>query len=281
MKIGFIGAGKVGCSLGKYFSANGLDISGYYSRSLSSSEFAAELTGTSAFKDISGLLNASDTVFITSPDGEIKSVYDQLKKLDLRGKVLCHCSGAMTAGEAFPDIEKYGAKGCSVHPLFPVSSKTDSYKELSKAFFCIEGDNETSENWCSILRSMGNNARMISGENKSSYHAACAIMSNLVCGLAAVSVELLEGCGFSEKEALAALRPLAENNIGNISSIGPTAALTGPIERNDSGTIRRHIDCIPEGTDTDIYKSVSRKLVALAQERHPEADYSQISELIK
>lgn len=30
MNIGFIGAGRVGFSLGKYFSENGINISGYY-----------------------------------------------------------------------------------------------------------------------------------------------------------------------------------------------------------------------------------------------------------
>ena len=32
MQIGFIGAGKVGFSLGRYFAENGLTVSGYYSR---------------------------------------------------------------------------------------------------------------------------------------------------------------------------------------------------------------------------------------------------------
>jgi predicted dinucleotide-binding enzyme len=46
MKIGFIGAGKVGFSLGKYFCEHGLDVIGYFSRNPQSALQAAEFTGT-------------------------------------------------------------------------------------------------------------------------------------------------------------------------------------------------------------------------------------------
>ena len=49
MKIGFIGAGKVGFSLGKYFAENGAELSGYYSRTESSAHEAAAFTGSKAF----------------------------------------------------------------------------------------------------------------------------------------------------------------------------------------------------------------------------------------
>ena len=46
MKIGFIGAGKVGFTLGRYFSMDGIDVTGYYSRTSRSAMEAAEFTGT-------------------------------------------------------------------------------------------------------------------------------------------------------------------------------------------------------------------------------------------
>lgn len=280
MKTGFIGAGKVGSTLGKYFSENGIELSGFYSRSISSARTAAEFTGSAAYSDINELVRDSDTIFITVPDGVISYIYDQLRALDISGKTLCHCSGSMTTKETFPDIEKAGAKGCSIHPLFPVSSRTDSFKDIHSAFFCIEGDRETACQWRDILRSMGNPTRMISGSSKSSYHAACAIMSNLVCALAETSLELMKACGFTEKEALAALRPLAENNIKNIFTLGPTAALTGPIERCDTGTVQKHLDSISGETDNELYRSVSRKLVEVAQKKHPDTDYDELREIL-
>jgi len=279
MKIGFIGAGKVGFSLGKYFSENGVEISGYYSRSESSAREAAAFTGSELFVSAEELVSSVDTVFLTVPDSAIKETYNALPKELLCGRQICHCSGAMAAMEAFPNIAEYGAKGTSIHPLFPISSKTESYKELSNAFFCIEGD--CAEEWRAVLSGMGNPTRIITSDIKSRYHASCSVASNLVCGLMAVSVELLEQCGFTADEALAALEPLAVSNMKRIFAVGPISAMTGPVERNDVSTVKKHIACISGGTNADIYRAVSEKLTEMAKERHPQADYTDMEKLLR
>jgi len=278
MKIGFIGAGKVGVSLGKYFSENGMEISGYFSRTERSALEAAVFTGSELFVSAEELVSASDAVFLTVPDGAIKDTYLSLPKELLKGKQLCHCSGAMSAEEAFTNVAEYSAKGTSIHPLFPISSKTESYRELHNAFFCIEGG--CAAEWSAILSDMGNPTRIITSDIKSRYHAACSVASNLVCGLMAESAELLEQCGFTE-EALSALEPLAMSNMKRIFTVGPTAALTGPVERNDVSTIKKHIACINDGNDSDIYRAVSKKLTEMAKERHPQADYTEMEKLLR
>ncbi len=279
MKIGFIGAGKVGFSLGKYFAENRLEVSGYFSRSESSAREAAVFTGSEVFLSPEELLKGSDAVFITVTDGAIKDVYLSLPKELLSGKQLCHCSGSMSAAEAFPDIAAHGAKGTSIHPLFPVNSKSDSYKELKNSFFCIEGD--CAEEWCSIFSELGNPTRMIDNSIKMRYHAACCIASNLVCGLIEESRTLLMQCGFSGDEAVAALEPLVMSNIQRIFTVGPTDALTGPVERNDVSTVKKHISCIENDTDREIYISVTKKLVEMAQNRHPGSDHTEMKKLLK
>ena len=44
MTIGFIGAGKVGCTLGKYFSTHGAAVTGYYDRNTQAAKEAAQFT---------------------------------------------------------------------------------------------------------------------------------------------------------------------------------------------------------------------------------------------
>ena len=279
MRIGFIGAGKVGFSLGKYFSENGMEITGYFSRSENSAREAAEFTDSEYFDSCEKLINASDAVFLTVPDGAILETYLAFPKDTLAGKRLCHCSGALSSDTAFPDIAKYKAKGTSIHPLFPVSSKTESYKELGSAFFCIEGD--CAEEWSGILSGMGNPTRIISSDIKSRYHAACSVASNLVCGIMAESVRLLGQCGFTEKEALTALEPLAMSNIRHIFEVGAEKALTDPVERNDVSTVKKHIVSIDDETGLAVYKAVSRKLTEIAEKRHSESDYSEMNEILK
>ena len=121
MKTGFIGAGKVGFTLGKYFSSkenDSIKVTGYYSRNTKSAEEAAQFTETQAFTDMGALIEASDVLFLTVPDGSIKEVYEQVRQYPIQGKYICHCSGSLSAGEAFPGIDQTGAYEYSVHPLF-------------------------------------------------------------------------------------------------------------------------------------------------------------------
>ena len=182
----------------------------------------------------------------------------------------------MTANEAFGELSSLGAYGCSIHPLFPVSSRYESYKELKDAFFCLEGDTEAVETWKELFTGFGNPVRVISGDTKKEYHAACAISSNLVCALAAESIGLMEKCGFSEEEALAALSPLAVANIKKVFSAGPVNALTGPVERCDISTVKKHLDCLPEGPGKEMYRAVSLRLTDTAAKKHPDTDYSEM-----
>ena len=281
MRIGFIGAGRVGSSLGKFLRLNGADISGYYSRSASSALAAAEFVGADCFGSIAELCASSGVIVLTVPDGELKSVYESLAAEDINGRLLCHCSGAMSSDEVFDGIEKRGAHGCSVHPLFPVSSIYSSYKELGKAYFCLEGSREGTLFWQDTLVPLGVHVRVIDSAVKSRYHAACTVMSNLVCALADESLSLMLSCGFEKDEALAALRPLAESNLNGIFAADPSTALTGPVERNDVETVRRHLDCLTDPSDRNIYAAASLRLAEMAQRRHPERDYSQLTELLQ
>ena len=53
-----IGAGKVGCSMGKYMIEHGFKVAGYVSRHRESSEQAGTFTGTKVFEDLYELIQA-------------------------------------------------------------------------------------------------------------------------------------------------------------------------------------------------------------------------------
>ena len=56
MKFGFIGAGKVGFSLGKYFADHDLDVVGYYSEAKQDSREAAEFTNSKSYDSLDELV---------------------------------------------------------------------------------------------------------------------------------------------------------------------------------------------------------------------------------
>ena len=282
VRIGFIGAGKVGFSLGKFFAEGGLTLSGYYSRSIESAREAAAFTGSECFETLEAIFAASDAVFVTVPDGAINGVYNQIRELgiELAGKQLCHCSGSLTAAEVFPGLEETGATGYSLHPLFPVSSKTETYRELPGAFFAIEGDDAHLGEWKGRLEALGPKAPIIPGDSKKRSHGACAISSNLVCALVQQSLDMLVECGFTEESALGAIAPLMLANINHVAEDGPAGALTGPIERNDVGTVAAHLACLDKPVEHELYRYASLKLVEVAQKKHPEADYGPMKQVL-
>ncbi len=280
MKTGFIGAGKVGFTLGKFFAANNIQVTGYCSRRRESAKEAAAFTGTTVYDSIGELVQDSDAVFLTVPDSAISSVFEELKEFDLTGRLICHCSGAMTAKEAFPGIRDKGAYGYSIHPLFPIHSKYDAYRELAGAFFCIEGDSLYINCLYETLKSLGLNAKVIASDVKVKYHAACTISSNLVCALVQESLNLMEACGFTKSSALEALTPLIESNVRNILKEGPVRALTGPVERNDVSTVRKHLGCFPTQTEENLYRVLSRELIKVAEQKNSHISYTELKNVL-
>ena len=279
MKIGFIGAGKVGATLGKYFGMHGAEISGYCSRSPESAAWAAAFTGSACFDSPEALAAASDAVFLTVPDGQIAACWEDLRQLPLQGKSVCHCSGALSSA-VFAGAEEAGVSAYSIHPLFAVSSREDSWQEIHRAVFAIEGSGSGLDDWENFLQSMGNTVCRISGENKDLYHAAAVMASNLVIGLFSSAAELLEQCGFSREAAPKALEPLFRNNCESLLRLGAEAALTGPVERADAGTVQKHLAVLPE-PQRSAYVALSEQLVEVAGKKHPERSYEEIKKLLR
>ena len=125
MNVGFIGAGKVGCSF-EYFQEHKIQVTGFYSKSEDSSCLASNFTSSKQYLNLRELVDENDTIFITTPDGQIQR-YGKKLKLSNQNKLICHCSGAISS-DIFSNIQDYGAYGYSVHPMFSISDKYNSYK---------------------------------------------------------------------------------------------------------------------------------------------------------
>lgn len=279
MNIGFIGAGKVGFSLGKYFSINSISLSGYYSRSFTSSKQASEFTDSKAYENIEEFLNATDIIFITTPDDMILNIWNEIYKYKLQNKFICHCSGSLSS-KIFSNLNNSGAFGYSIHPIYAFSDRYNSYKNLNEAFFTIEGDYEHIDTMKNIFRVLKNKYFVITANNKPLYHLASVTVSNLVLSLIDTGCEELVSCGINGEDALKALLPLIENNIKNLSKNGIINSLTGPVERGDINTIKHHIEVIPfEFKNT--YSELSINLLKLSEKKHSNRDYSALKQYLK
>ena len=278
MKIGFIGAGKVGFSMGKYLKDKGINVTGYYSRNENSSLEASLFTNPNQYKELKNLVEESDTIVISTPDDKILEVWNKIKNLSIKNKFICHLSGSLSSN-IFSNISHYGAYGYSIHPIFPISDKYNSYKSLKNAFITIEGDRKYINEVKLFIESLGNRTKVLEKSDKTLYHLASVISSNLIIGLINISLNYLKEYGFTEKEAINALYPLIKENIEGINNKGVINSLTGPVERGDFNTINRHLLNIKE-EDKDIYISLSNKILSLALEKNKDRDYEKIREIL-
>ena len=277
MRIGFIGAGKVGFSLGKYFAEHDLHVSGYYSRNLDSSKEAAVFTNSKYYECLKDIIKESDTLFLTVTDSAVSEVYSEILKYDLRGKIIAHCSGAMTS-EVFSGISQRGALGCSVHPICAVNSKVTGYQDLSQAYFTIEGEEEGK--LFALLEQCGNKVEGLSAECKISYHCAAVFASNLVIALYEQAADMLKECGLSKEFSGKALMPLFFQNCMNIVKKGTEESLTGPIERGDEKTVKKHLSVLSEDKKI-LYGLLSKELLSIAQRKNPERNYDSLHNLLE
>ena len=278
MKVGFVGAGKVGCSLGKHFCTNGIKLSGYYSHSIKSAVDAADFTKSDYFSNLDSLIEESDVIFITVCDGAIAEVWNQIKQLPIAGKLICHCSGSLSS-KVFSGIENTEAYGFSVHPLLAVSDRYTSCQELPNALFTIEGEKEHLPVLKEMLESTGLMVGEINPDEKTRYHGAAVFASNLVVSLMATAMDEFEKCGLPSELLQKALEALVLGNAKKVLSKGPEAALTGPIERNDVGTVMGHINQLT-GLNQDIYRTLSKKAVEIGAKKHPDYDYCKLEEVL-
>ncbi len=280
MRLGIVGAGKAGVSMGKYLSiSSDIVLTGFFSRTKKSAEEAAEFTETCVFDSLEEMIPGNDMILIATPDGEIAKVWEQLKTLlPADSKITVgHLSGALSS-DLFRDSEKPGIHRISIHPAYAFNDRFTCWERLNTAFFTLEGDELAVETWKKILARLGNKTASVDSSSKVRYHAACAMASNDVLGLIKVCVDELKRSGFAEDEAYSLLEHLVKNNVDNAFRVGVENALTGPVERNDVGTVKKHLAVM--GENEALYRELGKAVLDIAMEKHKDTDYSELRGII-
>jgi predicted short-subunit dehydrogenase-like oxidoreductase (DUF2520 family) len=291
LTIGFIGAGKAGTSFGKYLAVRTAEqddarvrLAGYFSRTPDSARSAAALTGRAAFETDLRLAEASDVIFFSVPDGEIEAAFSGLvsrskeSDADLSGKLFAHLSGSLSS-KIFLAPGASARRVFSLHPACALPGRETSWERLRETCFTFEGDDDARAQIAPLLETIGNRVARIAPEQKTLYHAACVFLSNFSVALAAEGAALLAACGMGPETSSAFLKTLFLGNAKNVAEKGPTAALTGPLERGDAGTIREHraaLSALGDSAASSAYDDLTKLLLRVAKEKHPDRDYTNI-----
>src|SRR5450759_301475 len=136
LKIGFIGAGTVGTALAFRLGDKGYDVVAISSRNLfSARKLAQAVKGCRAVENNQAVADASDLVFIVTPDDSIASVASAVQWH--AGQSVVHCSGVASTDILEP-ARQAGANVGTFHPLQSFASVKQAIYNIPDSSFGIE-----------------------------------------------------------------------------------------------------------------------------------------------
>lgn len=270
-----IGAGRLARALLPPLHSSGYAVKAISSKRLASARSACRLApGAAAMTDNSAAAAEARLVLVAVPDGEIGHVAAALAESSGHSwsrKVVLHHAGALGPEPLLP-LRSRGAAVGVLHPLQCLGGTKLASKLLAGSGARIEGDVRASAAARRLARALGLKAlrlpEKLSAEQRRLYHAAAALVSNDLVALLAIGSDLLRAIGMSERDALAALAPLARGTIAQAEGLGLGAALTGPVVRGDAETVAMHLRALARRSKTGeaAHRALSRRLLLLARE---------------
>ncbi len=268
IRVGFIGAGKVGTTLGMYFKRKGVDVIGYFSVNKNDTQKASQLTHSKSYSEVENLIAESNLIWITTTDDTIQSVATQIANLPTllnKQKTFIHASGVHTISQLLP-LQKKGFSVATAHPLFAFSNPIENEKLLDNIFFTIEKEEER---LIKLLNKTKNDFLLIKSDKKPLYHLASVVLSNYLVTLSHISKQIYNQVGIENKDLNKATIPLIESVLSNIKNQGKEA-LTGPIRREDKETIKKHIVTLNEQFPSflDFYKNMGLQTAKMVKKEN-------------
>ncbi|MCL5030467.1 MAG: DUF2520 domain-containing protein [Bacteroidetes bacterium] len=240
--IAIIGAGKISYSLAAALTKAGFTISIIISKKI---ESAKNLANKFRIKNFSNELEdipfKNGIFFLAVPDNQINSVSDNLSKLkfDFQNSFFIHLSGALNISE-LDSLKKKKAQTASFHVMQSFPSKRIS--NIKNNFAAIETDNIKAKKFLfDLAQKLSLKSFEIKSTEKTFYHLAGTFASNFLVGNIFNS-EILFSSGNKKKvKFYDIINPIVKSTLKNIKTIGVSEALSGPIERGDIQTIKKHL----------------------------------------
>lgn len=281
-KIIIIGAGRVGTALAVALKNSGYKIHTVVSRRFDSAKKLAKRVDCKNYtEDPVMACKNGEILFITTPDDVIEKVCKKISSYLKPNALVIHTSGALSSG-ILKSAKKRGASVLSMHPCQSFGDTESAFKTIPGSYFCLEGDKEAIEVGKRIVLDIGCHPFVISSDEKPLYHIACCILSNYLFTTANAGIKILESLNIKHEEALKISIPLIKGTVHNIEKIGIPDGLTGPIERGDIETIRRHIQVLKKTMPEflSLYKKLGIETLKIAKSKGSVSD-TKYEELLK
>jgi predicted short-subunit dehydrogenase-like oxidoreductase (DUF2520 family) len=244
LRVGIIGAGRVGAVLGAALSAAGHDVVAASGVSTASAERAARLLPGVPLLPADEVVAAADLVVLAVPDDTLGGLVAGLAETGAwrAGQLTFHTSGAHGLAVLAP-AERAGVLSLALHPAMTFSGMPEDSDRLIGAPFGVTSRPEHRAVAETLVLEMGGEPFFVAEEDRRLYHAALVTGANHLVTLVAEAADLLRTAGVENPARV--LTPLLTAALDNGLRRGDRG-LTGPVSRGDVGTVADHLQTLNE-----------------------------------
>ena len=262
-KIGFIGAGRLGCALAWSLAERGYRVTGVASLLPADAErLAAPIAGCAILAGPQALVDACDLIFVTTPDGAIEATTGSVRWR--AGVAAVHCSG-VTEVAALDSAKRDGAMTGGFHPMQTFGDPVAAARSLPGCTITIEAEEPLNGTLVAIADRLGCPVNRLPPGMRGRYHAAAGYTSQFINALFGEASKIWQSWGATPEDAVRALWPLARGTLESIASAGVAGGMPGPVSRGDVGSIEKHVKALtPLGPEVmEFYRMVCDRTIPL------------------
>jgi len=270
--ISIIGPGRVGTAIGILAVRAGFRVVALGGRNRDRTAAAtAAVGGAVRACSIDEAAGAGGLVLLTVPDDAIELLCRHLAEAGAfrPEAIVAHCSGALSSDILASARRACGCAVGSLHPLQTFPTAEAAVRAMNGTWCFCEGDDRAVETLEALAWAVGGRPVRIAPADKALYHAAAVMACNYLAALMDAAAALCERTGIDRPTAVAAMTSIAAGTLRNVAEMGPAEALTGPIARGDSGTLRRHLEALAgcDGRLGAFYRAAGAWTVDLAERK--------------
>ncbi|WP_298177327.1 DUF2520 domain-containing protein [Saccharomonospora sp.] len=269
LAVGVVSAGRVGSVLGAALARAGHPVVAASGVSDASVRRAERLLSGVPLLPPDEVVARADLVLLALPDDVLGPMVSGLANAGVFrvGQIVVHTCGAYGIEVLRPAVEA-GALPLALHPVMTFTGAPEDLQRLDSCTIGVtaaDGDEAAWNVGEALTMEMSAEPVRIPEPARPLYHASLAHGANHLATLVSDCVELLRRNGVSDPERL--LAPLLSASLDNALRHGDRA-LTGPVSRGDTGTVRTHLRVLAEHAPElrPAYTALARRTAARASE---------------
>ncbi len=260
LKIGLIGAGRVGIALSRALQNHGHSIVAAHAVSEKSKQRVLEFLPATDLQSIENLIANVQTVLFAVPDDVLPDLVRGIAQTIgfKKHQFVIHTSGRFGI-DVLAAATAQGAIPMAIHPAMTFTGAPNDVDRIIGCPFAITTNDELLPIAAALVLNMGGREYVVAEEDRSIYHAALSHAANHSSVVVNQSKEILQKIGIENPGLF--LSPLVNAAIENSLTMG-IDSLTGPIVRGDVETVRSHILALKESEFLETYRSIAVATVA-------------------